>query len=255
MSRNMSDINDIIARIDERARALGLSDNAASVRSQLKRDAIRSIKRGASQRGQRSIDSETLAALAKGLDTSVHWLLTGEVLDQDKSRSMGISLAEIEAENASTSNLTFTNVEVPRVLDFPVNVPVLGTAAGSVIRNVEGFSIDRDIVDYVRRPPALAGRKDVYAIYVSGLSMEPLHVHGDLRFVDPKARPLIGDSVIVVTRSHDDDPGQAYIKILQRRTPERIVLRQLNPESMIEIPEQTILYIHKVLTMNDLFGV
>lgn len=147
------------------------------------------------------------------------------------------------------------DIEIPATSRFSRNLPVLGTASGSIIRQVDGFRMEHEVVDYVRRPPALAKQMNAYAIFVVGESMSPMHNPGELRFVDPEQRPSIGDSVIVQTKHYDGDPGQGYIKILKRRTPSAIVLQQLNPQAVLEIPAQFIVSVHKVLTMNDLFGI
>lgn len=74
----------IISRIDERLRALApvgerkLSDNAASLRSGLSRDAIRTLRRQLASGQQAGIRTETLEKLARGLMTTPHWLLREE---------------------------------------------------------------------------------------------------------------------------------------------------------------------------------
>ena len=69
---------DIIERIDRRLDALGVSQNSASVRAGLSRDAIRSVRRNIESRRGTGVSSETLKKLAPALQTSVVWLLTGE---------------------------------------------------------------------------------------------------------------------------------------------------------------------------------
>lgn len=132
-----------------------------------------------------------------------------------------------------------------------------GSAAGSLIEDrFEGFHVfTGQPVDYVRRPPALAGVRDAYAIYVTGDSMDPMHPQGALRLVHPHRPPVPGDSVVVMTRHWDTDPGQGYIKVLRRRQGDRLLLEQINPSARIEIPLKYVVSVHKVLDMNDLFGV
>ena len=110
-------------------------------------------------------------------------------------------------------------------------------------------------VDYVRRPPALMNARDAFAFYVSGDSMDPVHPHGALRFAQPYKPVNPGDTVVVLTRHWDDDPGQGYIKILRRRTGEFLILEQLNPHATIQIPIRHVVSVHKVPDLNDLFGV
>ncbi|WAC26398.1 S24 family peptidase [Ancylobacter sp. SL191] len=260
-SRSMSEGDEIFQRIQRRMKQLKLTEY--TVKRELKTDIVRSIRVGLEKGTQTGVSTRTLRKLAPVLRTTPEWLLTGEgEEDTGISRETptgngtnGADTPTMPFDPAAASSVEDADIAAPFVKSFQRNVPVMGTAAGSIIRKVEGFSLEPEVVDYVRRPPALADRKDIYALYVSGLSMEPMHTHGDLRFIDPRQRPQIGDSVIVVTRTHDDDPGQAYIKILAKRTPSAVVLKQLNPEAMIEIPEKFILQMHRVMTMNDLFGV
>ncbi|PLX36969.1 MAG: XRE family transcriptional regulator [Hyphomicrobiales bacterium] len=143
-------------------------------------------------------------------------------------------------------------LKMPPRESMPRNVPVRGTAAGSITGAIE---ISSDPVDYVRRPPGLGASPDVYAIYVTGDSMEPAHPHGALRFVHPGRPVSVGDTVIVITKDGENAPHTAYIKTIRRRTGSHYTLSQLNPEATIEIPTDKIIATHKVLTMNDLFGV
>ncbi|HTK35524.1 MAG TPA: S24 family peptidase [Caulobacteraceae bacterium] len=73
-------ITDVLDRIEQRLVAVGLSATAASKQAGLNPDAIRNIRRAAaSESGERSgPQRRTLAALAKVLQTSPEWLLTGK---------------------------------------------------------------------------------------------------------------------------------------------------------------------------------
>lgn len=136
--------------------------------------------------------------------------------------------------------------------DLPRDVPVLGVAAGSVSGAVH---LTEGPVDWVRRPPALAGVPDVYAIYIKGDSMEREHRDGDLRFVHPHRPAHVGDTVVVQTRDAAHRPLQTWIKYLKRRSEAAIVLEQSNPPATYEFKAKTVVAVHKVLTMNELFGI
>lgn len=145
-------------------------------------------------------------------------------------------------------------VSIPVPRDMPNDVPVLGTAAGSHLRGA--FQLDEaNIVDWVRRPPALAGAKTAYAIYVEGSSMAPEHNAGDLRFVHPGRPPRIGDTVIVQLRNGPHEPIEASIGHYRRKTATQLVIGKLNPEAEVQLKLDIVIDIHKVLTMNELFGV
>lgn len=136
--------------------------------------------------------------------------------------------------------------------DMDRNLPVQGTAAGALLGS---FEITREVIDYVRRPPALMGVPNAYAIYVTNDSMSPMHSAGDLRFVHPGRPILRGDSVVIQLKNSPTAEVEGYIKIFEGYKDGWLVARQLNPASTVRYNQDTILKVHKVLTMNDLFGV
>ena len=181
--------------------------------------------------------ADTLQKLAEALQTTEAWLLHGD----------GEQLPTIVRP---PSNVRPANIDVPSRNTFQQNVPVRGTAAGSL---AGAFQID-GVSEYVMRPPGLATAKDVYAIYIVGDSMDPAHPQGELRFVHPGRPPQIGDTVIVTARYTEDGPIEAFIKRLVKRTASRIVCEQFNPKATVEFEKQFVESCHKVMTMNDLFN-
>lgn len=144
-------------------------------------------------------------------------------------------------------------LDPPARTAMPNDVPVRGTAAGSHLRGA--FQISDDAIDYVRRPPALNGARNAYALYVEGTSMVPVYNPGDLLFVHPDRPPRIGDSVVVQVQLREADGPEATIGYLRRRSASALVIGKLSPEAEVEINTRTIIAVHKVLTMNELFGV
>lgn len=221
----------MIERIKSRLKELQLTPRAASLKAGGSPDMLRIILSGRTGNPR----ADTLAKIANVLQVDEQWLLHGGVPP------------EIRSEDQEQSKDT--------PADTTQFVPVMGTAAGSIIADgVDGFDIAGP-VDYVPVPPALMQSRGVYAIYVSGESMSPQHNPGDLRFVHPHRPAQPGCTVIVQTRKWDDDPGQAYIKILEKRSGDRLFLKQINPPATLEIPTAYIRSIHRVMTMNELFGV
>lgn len=222
-------------RLDE----LGRSVPEATEKGGLSRTFIYDLLDGPEDRNVRG---SHFAKLAVALD------MTPAQLAEAISGSASAPVPNNEVELAPT-------ISAPQPLQMAKDVPIMGTAMGSVFENVEGFAFEGGPIDYARRPPALATIKGLYAIYVVNDSMWPMHQAGEIRFVNPHRPPQLGGTVIVQTRKHEEDPGQAYIKILRRRTATKIVLEQLNPAATIEIPMEYVRSIHHVYTMNELFGV
>jgi SOS-response transcriptional repressor LexA len=142
---------------------------------------------------------------------------------------------------------------LPARVDMPLDVPVMGTAAGSHLKGA--FQFEGGIVDYVRRPPALVGAKEIYGLYVEGTSMEPQYFPGDLIYLHPHRPARIGDIVVVQCRNGEHAPEEATLGIYRRKTERAIVIGKRNPAAEIEIPRERVTAIHRVLTTNELFGV
>lgn len=140
--------------------------------------------------------------------------------------------------------------EIAAMGQMPVNVPVYGVAAASAVGS---FVIDGQI-DVVKRPPGLTNAKNVYALYVHGESMSPRHRSGDLIFISPDRPPRFGDDVVIQTRTHSGAPIQSWVKEFDHANEDKVVVRQLNPDGMIEFKRATVVAIHRVLTMRELFG-
>lgn len=133
-------------------------------------------------------------------------------------------------------------------------IEIQGSAMGSIVHDVEGFQIEGSVIDRIPCPPHLAGITGIYGIYVTGDSMVPMHNPSEVRIVHPGRPVNPGDTVIVQTKKWDDDPGQGYIKIFRRKQRDSIILEQLNPKAMLEIPIKYVKSVHHVLTMNEVLG-
>jgi phage repressor protein C with HTH and peptisase S24 domain len=231
----------IYDRITERREALGLSESAASKRAGLSADAIRNIRRaleGGKEDG--GVSTRTLNALAPVLETTAEWLMT------QQGEKVAIPPPDSDVVPAVVQH---TSDRMDR------DLPVYGSAKGSLVDGVEGIEIfSTTAVDYVRRPAVLVNVPGAYAVYVSGDSMDPAHPNGALRLVHPHRPVSPGDTVIVQTRHYDGAPPQGYIKVLRRRSGDRLLLEQYNPAAKIEIPIKYVVSVHKVLDMNDLYG-
>jgi len=168
---------------------------------------------------------------------------------------LGVSVADLFAAppEAQAPSVRMAEVQLPARDRMPRNIPVFGTVAGSM--NGRGaFQLTSDEVDYVARPPGIANARDIYGLYVEGDSMLPMFRPGDLVLVNPHKPVRVDDVVIIQEPDTDNGRPCAFIKIFRRRSTRGIVAQQLNPPSEIEfIRPGTIM--HKVLTMNELFGV
>lgn len=128
-------------------------------------------------------------------------------------------------------------------------IPVIGFAqAGS-----DGFFDEEgypkgDSWDEVRFPEFNAPDDDnVYALEVSGDSMEPLYREGDILVVSPKSKIRIGDRVVIKTTE-----GEVMAKELLKQNNTRIEISSLNPEhENRKIPTKDISWMARILWVSQ----
>ncbi len=248
MSQPEYEIEDILRRIEARLMELGISESEAGLKVGNK-DIITGVRRGLRHRNQQSITTQKLHKIAKALGTSADWLLTGGG-PAGTATPTPLDTATPPAPPAS-DRLPGTGMPLD---SFQKDLPVLGTAAGSIISGVTGLYVTRRPLNYIQRPPRLAGIPNAYAVRVVGKSMEPMLRSGDLCIINPNETAAPGDTVIVQTQHYDSDPGQAYVKILLSKTASTVSLLQTNPQATLKIPREYVSSIHRVLTVSDLFS-
>lgn len=228
--------NMLIQRINQRLEHVGKSAQRVSIEATGAKDTLRKILDGTSKNPR----IDTLQKVAAALDTSVEWL-TGQTENA------------APAANNPGNELRSAELPFPARNEIPKDVPVLGTAAGSHLRGA--FQLSSDPIDYVRRPPALIGTKDIYSLYVEGSSMEPQYWPGDLVYIHPHKPARAGDAIVVQCRNGTEGSLEATIGLYVKRTAETLVIRKHNPPAEVEIRRDTVIAYHKVLTLNELFGV
>ncbi|RFC65112.1 helix-turn-helix transcriptional regulator [Fulvimarina endophytica] len=110
------------------------------------------------------------------------------------------------------------------IRDRAISVPLLGLAeaGGGGFFDDAGFPAGHGW-DEITLPDSSG--EPMYALEVSGKSMEPLYREGDRIIVSPTASVRRGDRVVVRTRA-----GEVMAKILQRRTARTLELASVNPD-------------------------
>lgn len=227
-----------IERIDERLAALGLTDRRASLLATGKPDLIRDIRR----RGSLP-KIEALAALAEALETTVEYIKFGQ--------RTGAVVAERRTGFEDGPEGIAIGATLPRTLQ--VYGSVLGGDPGLDDGKVESHEVT-EVIDWIRRPSMFDGRPDVYALYVTGSSMEPRFEPGDPVVVDPKRPPRPGDDVIVQLYGEDGRVTLSLIKRLVRRTATELQLRQYNPDITFAVPLARVKDIHRVVMLRDMLS-
>jgi phage repressor protein C with HTH and peptisase S24 domain len=189
-----------------------------------------------------SPNSRTLTAIAKGLNVTEASLLP----DTDEPEDDQIAASPLP--DARIAKMTST----PNMFELPKDVEVRGTAAGSHLRGA--FQFSGETIEYVRRPPALIGVRDVYALYVEGSSMEPQFFPGDLVYIHSHRPARFGDPVVIQVKAGSEHEIEGTIGIYLRKTEKHIVIKKHNPPAEVQITRTAGTVIHKIMTTNELFG-
>lgn len=164
-----------------------------------------------------------------------------------------LELAGVVAPVVATPIEALPGPAMPSVNALPVDVPVLGTAVGG---SAGDFSLNGQIMDYVRRPPGMARNRNIFCIFLSGESMHPRLEHGELLYINPNRPARPGEDVLVeMLPSRPAEPGAAYVKQLEAKTPTKLILKQFNPPGKMELPLAKILRISPIMRNKELMGV
>ena len=89
--------------------------------------------------------------------------------------------------------------------------------------------------------------KGVYALEVSGDSMEPVYREGDKLVVQPDTEVRAHDRVVVKLKT-----GEVMVKELQRKTAKQIELKSLNPEyNLITVNPEDLCWMARVIWVSQ----
>lgn len=167
----------------------------------------------------------------------------------------GATVAPVQTQEPVTKNnstgsavILDANITPPLRSEMPRDVPVLGTVSGGR----GGLQMNGDAVDWVRRPPRLAGRTDVFGVYVEDLSMVPAFKPGALVIVEKARPPAPGDDVVIEVIENGEQ--RALIKNLVFSNHKLVRLQQYNPAKEIEIDRSNVVRMLRVMPLSDLLG-
>lgn len=226
---------------------------------------LEKIALAAGYAGRSSIQTFFHEAYKKPLDTTVAGKLA-EALEGkgsppiERAEIMSLTGVDLPASNARVVPMEGAALERPQE-----NLPVWGSALGSE-REFEGEAAELtrlntgDIVEYVRRPVILNGKKNAYALYVQGSSMHPALPDGEMIVAVRDMAMGVGDNVVVYLRAEDpeDDDGESargvLVKELIRRTASYVELRQYQPLKDFRVSMGQVVRIDRVLTRREMLS-
>ncbi len=128
-------------------------------------------------------------------------------------------------------------------------IPVIGFAQAGAkgFFDEEGYP-KGDSWDEVRFPEFNANDDDdIYALEISGDSMEPLYRKGDVLVLSPKSKTRVGDRVVIKTTA-----GEIMAKELVKQNNSRIEIKSINPDHKNrEIPANDIIWMARVIWVSQ----
>lgn len=204
-----------------------------------------------------SMNERTMVRLAVGATK-----LVGRDVDPNEFREESpVSNARIDS---SVPHLDVTSEERQQILPAPPlpvrepktrdpGIPVLGTG----LAGREGdFQMNHGEIDRVATPSHLKNRRDLFILYVEGTSMIPWKRPQQMVWLDPHIRPQINDHVVVeLNPSPPDEDKPAFLKLLVRKTPTKLTLRQYSPERTFDVPLSRVYRIYRVMTEEEVLGI
>lgn len=195
---------------------------------------------------------EMLARMAERLQSSTDYLIGRAELPDPVRSEVGLVQDRRLAYQAETSE---AGPPIPLVgTGDCASLEVLDESGKKRVK-VERSTFDPDYtVRYIRRPPALMGARDVYAVEFHGESMVRRFEPGDIGLVDPGRPVRVGDYVLVQLRERDGSKavGSVLAKRLVRQNAHEYVLEQFNPELVFIVPREEVVRIHRIMRPNDL---
>ena len=129
----------------------------------------------------------------------------------------------------------------------PHIIPLLGLAkAGREgYFDSDGYPLGTESWDGIEFPFAIAD--GVYALEVSGNSMEPAYRDGDKLVISPDSEIRKGDRIVIKTRS-----GEVMVKELEHRSARQIQLKSLNPlHSNITLNAEEVMWMARVIWVSQ----
>jgi phage repressor protein C with HTH and peptisase S24 domain len=110
------------------------------------------------------------------------------------------------------------------------------------------FILNGETMGFILAPTSLSNIRNAYAVYVVGESMEPRYEAGEVCWVNPHIPVRAGHYVVVqIAGAADGDPPEGYVKRFVARTADVLRLEQFNPPKVIEIPNEKVLSVHRIV--------
>lgn len=117
----------------------------------------------------------------------------------------------------------------------------------------DGWSLfNGDEIGRIPRPANLIGVAGAYAVYITGSSMEPRYLAGELAHINPH-KPVTPGAYVLVQKK-PLGPGEAPLAVIKRlvkRSGSKVILSQHSPAREIELKADEIVSMHRVVGSSE----
>lgn len=154
--------------------------------------------------------------------------------ERPRRQAMNVNEIRRPAENAIIGTRT----------QLAATIPVYGQAVGG---DDGRFILNGNKIADILAPPALAGVRDAYAVYVVGDSMSPRYEAGEAVYVNPRLPIRRGDYVVVQIAGNEGESPSAYVKRFRGRDARFLHLEQLHPAKRMDFPSKKVVSVHRIV--------
>lgn len=195
-------MNSLGERLKYARQRKGLTQAGLAAQSGASQQSVNMAEQGKARRPR------SLHEMARILDVSVDWLLTG--------REGGL----FTASNALVSGVAEGGGAIAQThMQEGGRLPVLSlqaTAHAGIYRKSPG------VADYVARPPQLSGLDAAFALPVLDDSFAPRYMGGDMLLVHPGRTPVVGDNAVIFFTPEAAQQGDLTIAMVTHSDDRRL---------------------------------
>lgn len=195
------------------------------------------------------ISRENLRNISTAFNVTLDWLDKGRGAPPEsplsQSRHTPVASGTTNGQYLPSGAATQANAKIDKTLDGPWReIPVYGQA----VAGVDGeFLMNGNVLFHAFAPPNVVAIENAYGVRVSGESMKPRYLDGEVVFVDPSRTPRRDDYVVVQVMEDEHSEPWAYVKQFVRHNNRELVLTQHNPPKEMVFDHARVVSVHVVV--------
>lgn len=194
-------MNSLGERLKYARQRKGLTQSGLAAQSGASQQSVNMAEQGKARRPR------SLHEMARALDVSVDWLLTGR---EGGAFSISSSHVGSVAEGVALSGSALHQAGQLPVLSINI------TAYTGIYRK------DSGVADYVVRPPQLSGIEAAFALPVIDDAFSPRYVRGDMLLVHPGRSVVAGDNAVIFFTPEASQQGDLAVAMITHSDDRRL---------------------------------